>query len=73
MLTARESVKDRVAGFEAGADDYLVKPFAFPELLARIRVALRRGQGKSPARLRLGTLEMDPASHRVSRGGTALG
>jgi DNA-binding response OmpR family regulator len=72
LLTARDAVEDRVQGLDAGADDYLVKPFAFPELLARIRVALRRGQGTSPPRLSLGTLEMDPASRRVSRGGTAL-
>jgi two-component system copper resistance phosphate regulon response regulator CusR len=73
LLTARDAVEDRVQGLDAGADDYLVKPFAFPELLARIRVALRRGgHGTSPARLTLGTLEMEPASRRVSRGGTAL-
>jgi DNA-binding response OmpR family regulator len=70
LLTARDTVEDRVEGLDAGGDDYLVKPFAFPELLARVRAALRRGQGALPARLTLGTLELDPKSRLVTRGGT---
>ena len=66
MLTARDSVPDRVAGLEAGADDYLVKPFAFEELLARIRVQLRRRQrDEQPALLRYGPLAMDTAAHEI--------
>ncbi len=74
VLTARDAVEDRVEGLDAGADDYLVKPFAFPELLARIRLALRRGggAGAAPGRLRLGTLELDPASRHVTRAGATL-
>jgi DNA-binding response OmpR family regulator len=66
MLTARDAVPDRVAGLEAGADDYLVKPFAFEELLARIRVQLRRRQrAEHPALLRYGPLTMDTAAHET--------
>jgi DNA-binding response OmpR family regulator len=66
MLTARDAVPDRVAGLEAGADDYLVKPFAFEELLARIRVQLRRRQrDEQPAVLRYGPLTMDNAAHET--------
>ena len=66
MLTARDSVADRVAGLERGADDYLVKPFAFEELLARIRVQLRRHQAQSTGeQLRFGPLSLDPAAHEV--------
>jgi DNA-binding response OmpR family regulator len=66
MLTARDSVPDRVAGLEAGADDYLIKPFAFEELLARIRVQLRRRQREeNPAMLRYGPLTMDTAAHET--------
>jgi DNA-binding response OmpR family regulator len=66
MLTARDAVPDRVAGLEAGADDYLIKPFAFEELLARIRAQLRRRQrDENPAVLRYGPLAMDTAAHDV--------
>ncbi len=72
MLTARDAVADRIAGLDAGADDYLVKPFAFGELLARIRALLRRGEGPRPPVLTVGDLTLDPASHRVARGRTAV-
>jgi DNA-binding response OmpR family regulator len=66
MLTARDTVPDRVAGLESGADDYLVKPFAFEELLARIRVQLRRRQRhQQPTVLRYGPLTMDTAAHEM--------
>jgi two-component system, OmpR family, response regulator MprA len=69
MLTARDSVADRVAGLERGADDYLVKPFAFEELLARIRVQLRRHQAQDIGEvLRFGALAMDLAAHEVRLG-----
>lgn len=73
MLTARSEVSDRVAGLEAGADDYLVKPFALDELLARMRALLRRTgvTGHSDV-LRVADLELDPAARRVSRGGRPL-
>jgi two-component system response regulator MprA len=71
LLTARDSVPDRVAGLDAGADDYLVKPFATEELLARVRALLRRG--KSPGELlAYGDLTLDPATRAAQRGGTAL-
>jgi len=62
MLTARDSVEDRVAGLDTGADDYLVKPFAFAELLARLRALARRGDSERPAVLSLGDLRLDPAT-----------
>jgi two-component system, OmpR family, response regulator len=65
MLTARDEVEDRVAGLDAGADDYLVKPFAFDELLARIRAMVRRGTTERPAVLEVDGLRLDPAAHRV--------
>jgi len=68
ILTARDTVEDRVRGLDGGADDYLVKPFAFPELMARIRLLLRRGRGKKTGRLKLADLEMDLISRRVMRG-----
>jgi two-component system OmpR family response regulator len=69
MLTARDSVDDRVAGLDTGADDYLVKPFAFAELLARLRALARRGgDGERPSVLEVGDLRLDPAKHRVWRG-----
>ncbi|MBK9710006.1 MAG: response regulator transcription factor [Kouleothrix sp.] len=70
MLTARDAVPDRVAGLEAGADDYLVKPFAFEELLARIRVQLRRRQrDEQPSQLHFAALTMDTAAHETHIGG----
>lgn len=71
FLTARDSVSDRVEGLDAGAEDYLVKPFAFQELLARVRSVLRRGPGTGPL-LRLDTLEIDPASRSVRREGREI-
>jgi two-component system OmpR family response regulator len=68
MLTARDAVADRVAGLDTGADDYLVKPFAFAELLARLRALARRGDPERPAILEAGDLRLDPASREVSRG-----
>jgi two-component system OmpR family response regulator len=68
MLTARDAVEDRVAGLDSGADDYLVKPFAFAELLARLRALARRGDTERPAVLELGGLRLDPATRQVWRG-----
>src|SRR6476646_5201317 len=67
MLTARDAVEDRVAGLDSGADDYLVKPFAFAELLARLRALARRGEGERPAVLEVGELRLDPATREVWR------
>lgn len=67
MLTARDTIDDRVAGLDAGADDYLVKPFAFPELLARVRALLRRPPLQTGTTLRVGDLEMDTARREVKR------
>jgi len=73
FLTARDSVEDRVSGLEQGADDYLVKPFAFTELLARVRTLLRRGKTPSaPEVLRAADLELDVARRRVTRGGRRI-
>jgi two-component system OmpR family response regulator len=72
MLTARESVEDRIRGLDAGADDYLVKPFSFAELAARVRALRRRGSGERPAVLQVGDLRLDPATHRAWRGETEL-
>ena len=68
MLTARDAVDDRVSGLDVGADDYLTKPFAFEELLARIRALARRASVERPAVLEVGDLRLDPAAHRVWRG-----
>jgi two-component system OmpR family response regulator len=68
MLTARDGVHDRVTGLDAGADDYLVKPFSYAELLARLRALARRTNGTRSPELRVGTLRLDPAKHRVWRG-----
>ncbi len=69
MLTAKDRVEDRVQGLDSGADDYLVKPFAFPELLARIRALLRRRDKAPGAPLRIADLELDPVMHVVRRAG----
>lgn len=68
MVTARDSVGDKVAGLDLGADDYLTKPFAFDEFLARVRALLRRGDGQRMPTLRLDDLVVDPATRRVTRG-----
>ena len=76
MLTARDKVEDRVKGLEEGADDYLPKPFAFSELLARVHALLRRGQATRPGQtltsLRIADVEVDLASRKVTRGGQRL-
>ena len=72
MLTARGAVGDRVAGLDSGADDYLSKPFAFAELLARLRALARRGDRDRPAVLEVGDLRLDPATREVSRDGTEV-
>jgi len=72
MLTARDSVLDRVSGLDCGADDYLVKPFSFSELLARLRALSRRGGQPRPTQLVIDDLVLDPASHRVWRGETEI-
>src|SRR6516162_11031320 len=72
ILTARDTIEDRVIGLDAGADDYLVKPFAFAELLARLRVLLRRGRDHRETVLRAGDLEMDLLQRRVVRAGVEI-
>ncbi len=72
MLTARDRVDDRVSGLDAGADDYLVKPFAFAELYARLRALLRRDPVERPVVLRVGDLELDPTTRVVTRGTTKI-
>jgi two-component system OmpR family response regulator len=72
MLTAKDGVQDRVSGLDAGADDYLTKPFSFAELLARLRALLRRGQTERPALLRVGDLTMDPAGRKVELQGQVI-
>ena len=72
VLTARDSLEDRVTGLDAGADDYLVKPFAFAELLARIRALVRRGRVADAPKLVVGDLEMDLVTRKVVRGGRAV-
>jgi two-component system OmpR family response regulator len=66
LLTARSTIADRVKGLDAGADDYLVKPYSFDELAARVRSLLRRGKHERPPVLSVGTLSLDPATHRVT-------
>jgi two-component system, OmpR family, response regulator len=72
MLTARDAVRDRVAGLDSGADDYLTKPFSYAELLARLRALVRRGPVERPSELRVGELRLDPARHQVWRGDSEL-
>ena len=72
ILTARDAVEDRVAGLDTGADDYLVKPFAFAELLARLRALVRRGDPERPSVLEVGDLLLDPATHEVRRGSSEV-
>lgn len=72
FLTAKDAVDDRVKGLELGADDYLAKPFAFSELLARVRSILRRGPARQPDVMRIADLEIDVTRSRVSRGGSRL-
>ncbi len=71
VLTARDAISDRVAGLDAGADDYVVKPFAFEEMLARVRAQLRRSRGEGE-RLKVADLVLEPASRRAWRGGREL-
>src|ERR687887_186281 len=72
LLTARDAVDDRIAGLDGGADDYLVKPFAFGELLARLRALGRRGPVTRPTVLEVGSLRLDPATRRAWRGETEI-
>jgi two-component system, OmpR family, response regulator len=72
MLTARDAVGDRVIGLDAGADDYLTKPFSFEELLARLRALNRRTPAERPVTVEVGDLRLDPAAHRAWRGQTEL-
>lgn len=72
MLTARDSVADRIQGLDGGADDYLTKPFAFDELLARLRALARRAPAERPSVLAVGDLCLDPGSREVRRGGTPI-
>lgn len=72
ILTARDAIEDRVQGLDSGADDYLIKPFAFPELVARVRALLRRGRPDQVLRLKLADLEMDLVTRQVRRGSQAL-
>jgi DNA-binding response OmpR family regulator len=72
MLTARDGVLDRVRGLDAGADDYLVKPFSFAELAARVRALVRRSQVERPRVLEVGELRLDPAGRQAWRGPTEL-
>ncbi len=72
MLTARDAVEDRGAGLDSGADDYLLKPFAFAELLARLRALTRRGEQERPTVLRVGDLRLDPATREVARGSAPI-
>jgi two-component system OmpR family response regulator len=72
VLTARDSVEDRIAGLDVGADDYLTKPFSFAELLARLRAIVRRGELERPTVLQVGDLRLDPATRQVWRGTTEI-
>ncbi len=72
MLTARDGVEDRIKGLQDGADDYLVKPFSFLELLARLQALTRRGRAQEPMQLRIGDLQIDLASRKAHRGGIRI-
>jgi two-component system OmpR family response regulator len=72
MLTARDGVRDRVAGLDRGADDYLTKPFSYAELLARLRAIVRRGRPERPTELEVGDLRLDPAGRRAWRGSSEI-
>ncbi len=72
MLTARDAIEDKIEGLDTGADDYLVKPFAFSELLARLRALARRAPSERPTALQVGDLRLDPATHRAWRGDDEL-
>jgi two-component system, OmpR family, response regulator len=72
MLTAKDAVDDRVTGLDAGADDYLTKPFDFVELLARVRALVRRGSAERPVALSVGDLSLDPSTHGVARGDVSI-
>jgi heavy metal response regulator len=72
MLTAKDTVKDKVSGLDAGADDYLTKPFAFEELLARVRAILRKGLSQVATTLKTGDLELDLFTHKVTRSGKEI-
>lgn len=72
LLTARDTVEDRVRGLDSGADDYLVKPFAFPELLARVRALLRRGSVETVPRMKVADLELDSSDRSVRRAGQLI-
>jgi two-component system OmpR family response regulator len=72
ILTARDAISDRVAGLDTGADDYLVKPFSFSELVARVRALTRRAPQERPVTLQVGDLRLDPAAHRAWRGDEEL-
>ena len=72
MLTVKEMLEDKMLGFQSGADDYLTKPFAFEELVARVRALLRRSHAVKPSVLRVGDLSLDPSSRKVTRNGRSL-
>jgi two-component system OmpR family response regulator len=72
MLTARDSIEDRIAGLDGGADDYLTKPFSLGELSARLRALVRRQLNERPTVLEVGDIELDPARHKVARAGTEI-
>lgn len=72
ILTAKDAIEDRVMGLDSGADDYMIKPFAFPELLARIRALLRRGKTEQATTLRMADLEIDRVGRRTHRGGQSI-